>query len=279
MRLSLGRSAAACTVAGAALLAGCSSPPPAAPVAEAEVPAPGTLAADQDWQPYVLPGKRATQYRFTSKEGQWAIEARADGSASMLRRKLDMPPEALSEVTWSWWVDEPLAEADLADIDRSDAPAQLVLAFDGDKSRLSPRTRMMFELARALGGEEPPYATLVYAWSTQAPTESVVHNPRTDRIRKIVVDSGSAQTRRWRYHRRNVVADYRKAFGEEPGRLIAVAVFTDADNTRSKARAWYGRVAFQPPAATRAGTGAGASPTPAPQCASVAGKSCSSANN
>ncbi|MBL8157822.1 MAG: DUF3047 domain-containing protein, partial [Anaerolineae bacterium] len=91
------------------------------------------------WQPYVLPGKRATQYRFTTKEGRWAIEARADGSASMLRRTVDMPAETLAEMGWSWWVDAPLAQADLADIDRTDAPASIVLAFDGDKSRLPAR--------------------------------------------------------------------------------------------------------------------------------------------
>lgn len=273
MRMILGRSAAACMLA-AALLAACTSPPLMPVGTDGEALLEGALAADRDWQSYVLPGKRATQYRFTSKDGQRAIEARADGSASMLRRRLDMPSHALSDVTWSWWVEEALADADLADVDRSDAPAQLVLAFDGDKSRLSARTRMMFELARTLGGEEPPYATLVYAWSTQAPTESVVNNPRSDRIRKIVVDSGSAQTRRWRHHRRNVVADYRKAFGEEPGRLIAVGVFTDADNTRSKARAWYGPIKFHAPTAGRS-----AAPAAAPQCAPSPGKSCSSANN
>jgi Protein of unknown function (DUF3047) len=274
MRMSVSRSAAASVLAAAALLAACSSPPQTPVTADGAALLEGALAPERDWQPYVLPGKRATQYRFTSKDGQWAIEARADASASMLRRKLDMPSDALSDVTWSWWVEAPLADADLADVDRSDAPAQLVLAFDGDKSRLSARTRMMFELARTLGGEEPPYATLVYAWSTQAPTESVVNNPRSDRIRKIVVDTGSAQTQRWRHHRRNVVADYRKAFGEEPGRLIAVGVFTDADNTRSKARAWYGPIKFHPPTAGRS-----AVPAAAPQCVPSAGKSCSSANN
>ncbi len=148
-------------------------------------------------------------------------------------------------LSWSWWVDDVLADADLGDVDRTDSPASIVLAFDGDKSRLPARARMMFDLARALTGEEPPYATLVYAWATTTPLESVVHNPRSDRIRKIVIDSGNTQTRQWRDHRRNIVEDYRRAFGEDPGPLLGVALMTDTDNTRSAVRAWYGPVTLQ----------------------------------
>ena len=256
----------------AGLLSACVAPPRVAD--PSPLPPVPELAAtpERDWQPYVLPGKRATHYQFTTKEGRWAIEARADGSASLLRRKLDVAPESLADVSWSWWVDAPLADADLADIDRTDAPARVMLAFDGDKSRLPARARMMLDLARALTGEEPPYATLVYTWATEAAPETVVKNPRSDRIRKIVVDSGSTQVKRWRDHRRNVVADYQKAFGEPPGRLIGVALFTDADNTRSRARAWYGQIKFHAPA--------GHPPDAKTQvCAASGGKSCSKANN
>jgi len=100
----------------------------------------------------------------------------------------------------------------------------------------------MFELAQALSGEAPPYATLMYVWDAKAPIDTVIVNPRTDRIRKIVVDSGPTELKRWREHRRDVAADFRRAFGEEPGPLLALAVMTDSDNTRSRSRAWYGPV-------------------------------------
>jgi hypothetical protein len=37
-----------------------------------------------------------------------------------------------------------------------------------------------------------------------------------------------------------VRADFIRAFGEEPGPLVAVALMTDTDNTGSTLRAWYG---------------------------------------
>ena len=86
---------------------------------------------------------------------------------------------------------------------------------------------------------------LFRSWDAKLPVGSVVTNARSDRIRKIVVDSGPGQLRRWREHRRNLVADYRLAFGEEPGPLQSIALMTDSDNTRSQARTWYGPVEFQ----------------------------------
>jgi hypothetical protein len=71
---------------------------------------------------------------------------------------------------------------------------------------------------------------------------SVIINPRSDRVRKIVVDTGADGLGRWRDHRRDLRADFKLAFGEEPGRLVSVAMMTDSDNTRSQARAWYGAV-------------------------------------
>jgi Protein of unknown function (DUF3047) len=203
-----------------------------------------TPPEEADWKPFTLPGKRATVYRFSQRDGRRVIEASADGSASMLRRRLNLEPHQSAEVSWSWWVQDTLVGADLADADSTDAPARLMFAFDGDKSRLSPRSRMMFDLARALTGEEPPYATLMYAFATDTPVGSVLRNPRSERIRKIVVDSGAGHTRQWRLHRRKLAEDFKRAFGEEPGRLIGVAVMTDADNTRSTAKAWYGPINF-----------------------------------
>jgi hypothetical protein len=63
---------------------------------------------------------------------------------------------------------------------------------------------------------------------------SVVVHPRSDRVRKIVVESGRAHLRRWRHYKRSLAADYKLAFGEAPGPLLAVAVMTDGDNTRSR---------------------------------------------
>ena len=202
-------------------------------------------AAD-GWHKVALPGKKATVYAADLKDGRHAIRADADASASLWRRTVDIPPDRLNDVSWSWWIDGPIAEADLSDADRSDAPARVVFAFDGDRSTLSARTRMMFDLARAVSGEEPPYATLMYVHGHRHPVGTIVHSKRSDRIRKIVLEGDTSTVRQWREHRRNLAADFELAFGEPPGRLIGIAIMTDTDNTRSKARAWYGPIEVKP---------------------------------
>ena len=203
-------------------------------------------AASEGWHAVPLPGKRPTRYAQAHKDGRVCIHARADGSASMWRRKVNVSADQLGRARWAWRVDRLNAQASVADVDREDAVARVIFAFDGDRSRLSARNRAMFDLARALTGEEPPYATLMYVWETRKPVDTVVVNPRSDRIRKLVVDSGPGHLGTWRVHQRDLVADFERAFGEKPGALVAIGKMTDADNTQARAEAWYGSIELMP---------------------------------
>jgi len=206
-----------------------------------------TADTDPDaWHAVALPGKSATLYETTAKDGRTAISAVSDRSASMWRRTVDLPADALGAVRFSWWVAEPVPGAHVAESDKEDAAARVLFAFDGDIDSLPARTRMLFELAEALTGERPPYATLMYVWDSKAPVGSVIVNPRTDRVRKIVVDSGRENLGHWRDHTRDLAADFKLAFGEAPGRLLSMALMTDSDNTGTQSRAWYGPVLLAP---------------------------------
>jgi hypothetical protein len=70
----------------------------------------------------------------------------------------------------------------------------------------------------------------------------VIENPRTDRIRKIVVESGSERLNQWLMYERKITTDYENAFGEAPGALIGIGLMTDSDNTQSQVQAWYGAI-------------------------------------
>lgn len=221
---------AAAVLAGALALSACSTPTVKAPASAAE------------WHAVPLPGKRPTVYRSEHHEGRPALAAWADGSASMWRRRVARAGEGLGDVEFSWWVLSVPALGDVSDRERSDAAARVLFAFGGDTRKLSARNQMLFELAQALTGEAPPFATLVYVWDATAPVGSVILHPRTDRIRKIVVESGGGGLRQWRHYRRNLALDYKVAFGEAPGALQAVAVMTDGDNTQSQLSTWYGAI-------------------------------------
>jgi hypothetical protein len=60
----------------------------------------------------------------------------------------------------------------------------------------------------------------------------------------IAVNSGSEGLGEWQELQRDVLADYRRLFGRKPGRVDAVAIMTDTDNTGQQATAWYGDIWF-----------------------------------
>lgn len=202
----------------------------------------------QAWSERSLPGKLNTRYSLAQRAGQSCVLAHARRSASMLRRPLQVVPAQLGQVEFDWWIASGVTLAQLGhDEPPDDAPVRLLLAFEGDDAKLSLRNRMLFELARTLTGEAPPYATLMYIWHATAAPETVIVSSHTDRIRKIVVGSGEAGKRSWQRFRRDIAADFRRAFGEEPGSLVQAALMTDADNGQGQAEACYGRLVFLGP--------------------------------
>lgn len=243
------------------LAAGCATPP-AEVATDGARPAPSltlwpaAVPADQappgTWEHFRLPGKRPTEFTAARVDGRDAMAAVSSSAASMVRQRVRVEPADLGRVRFSWKVADLIQTADMAERDTDDSPVRIVLAFEGDRSKFSARNVMLNELSRAITGEEMPYATLMYVWCNQRPAGSVILNPRTDRIRKLVVESGAAQVRQWVDYERDVRADYVKAFGEEPGALVGIAVMTDTDNTRSKVRAWYGPIRLDRPLATAA---------------------------
>lgn len=196
------------------------------------------------WQHQSFPGKMRTHYKAHKFQGKDALMAQANASMSVLRKKRRIAAQDLGRITFSWAAEELIEKADIAQRDMDDAKLRVVLVFDGDRRRFSSKNQMLSDLSLALTGEELPYATLMYVWSTQHPVGAVVHNPRTDRIRKMVLESGSTHLRQWREYERNITADFERAFGEKPGALLSVALMTDSDNTRSRIKAWYGPLQF-----------------------------------
>lgn len=198
----------------------------------------------QDWRSHELPGKPQTRYSLDERGGRRCVLARAERSASLLRRTMAVAPQQLGTVQFDWWIERFEPGAGARDGEADDAVARLVLAFDGDHGRLSLGNRMKFELAQAMTGELPPYATLMYVWDEKAEPGTVITNRHTDRIRKLVVGSGKPVRRGWLHFRRNIATDFERAFGEAPGMLVGVALMTDADNIRGYAQACYGDLLF-----------------------------------
>ena len=208
--------------------------------------APAGAALPPGWMPIKINDqKKPTVYDLVDDGGTVVLHASADGAASLVGHRVAFDIQSAPVLSWRWKISRLITTADNAVANKEDSPARIVLEFDGDKSKLSLGDKSAMATGKFLSGRELPYATLMYIWSNKEPVGNVIPNPRTGRVQMIVASSGAAAVGAWQTLSRNVVEDFRRAFGEEPGRLTGVAVLTDTDNTGEKAEAWYGDIQFR----------------------------------
>jgi hypothetical protein len=204
--------------------------------------APGApLAPWEQW--LVRRGNTPTEYRVVEVDGTTALEADAQLGGSGLSRKIRIDPKRQPVLEWRWRVPDP-ATAQTAASGQSPL-ARLSLAFHGDPNTLDFDDRAKLRLAMMLTANGLPYASLLYVWMLDEPVETVIQSPYTARVRMIVVQSGAQRVGEWITVRRNVLEDYKRAFGEEAEDIVAVGVMTDPGDDLSRRRTLYGDIIFR----------------------------------
>ncbi|SEO86878.1 DUF3047 domain-containing protein [Nitrosovibrio sp. Nv6] len=176
-----------------------------------------------DWQSKTFTG--VTRYALADENGQTVLRADSSGGASGLYREVRINLDKTPVLNWTWRIGNILSGGDERTRAGDDYPARVYVIFSGGP---------MFWRTRAIN----------YVWSNKQPSGSSWPNAYTGNARMLAVESGADRVGQWVEERRDVRADYRRVFGEEPGRVDAVAIMTDTDNTGTTATAWYGDIWF-----------------------------------
>lgn len=185
-----------------------------------------------------------TRYRLRLWDGVHAVEAHAVNSMALLARPVDVDLGRTPVLCWRWRVDAPLKNADMTSKAGDDYAARVYLSFAVPPDSLGLGTRMALALARSLRGNAVPDAAINYIWDNRHPVGTWQPNAYTDRARMLVLRSGAADAGRWAEERRDVGADFLKAFGHAPARLTGLAIAADTDNTGEEARAGFADFRF-----------------------------------
>lgn len=198
------------------------------------------------WDPYMVIRRETTRYDLARADGGVTVLRAQAGpkAATGLYCKVAIDPHDRPVLSWRWRTERLLDGADVSDNHADDAPVRIALAFDGDRGRFGFRDLLFFEQVRFFTGIDLPYATLMYVWDNQAPADSLIGVPQTSRIRYLVAESGAARLGQWIDYRRDIVSDFRRAYGEAPGRLLAVGLITDTDDTGESTESYYGDIAL-----------------------------------
>lgn len=185
----------------------------------------GNFSAGQldRWNTKVFAGK--TDYALVPDDGRQVLMADSRASASGLYREIAIDLKQTPLLNWSWKVNNLLTGNNERHKSGDDYPARLYVVFSGG---------LRFWRTRAIN----------YVWSSNQPAGSEWPNAFTSNARMIAIQGSGGLQGQWVSEQRDVLADYRRLFGEEPGEIAAVALMTDTDNTGLSARAWYGDIWF-----------------------------------
>ena len=198
-----------------------------------------------DWMPLTFQKvDRHSVYDLVKDNGTVVLQAQSEASASGLVREVTIDPYMYPVVRWQWKVDATFPTSDVRKKETDDCPARLYILFEYEPDKVGLWERAAFELNRLWYGHYPPTSMLNYVWANVVPVETILPSPSTKRIQMVAVESGSQRQGQWVQEERNVVEDYRAAFGVEPPMIAGVAIMTDTDDTQTSARTLYGDIQF-----------------------------------
>jgi len=208
--------------------------------------APGD-ALPAGWRPLRLPGIAPPDVGLVRDDGATVLRSRAAAAAGTVAYALDVLPADRPILSWRWKVDRVVERANLAEKGGDDFAARVYVFYDVPVETLPFGARVKALLARTVWGESLPTAAICYVWDNRHAPGTSAWNPYTDRVRTVVLRSGSPGA--WAQEARDLEADFRAAFGPQwtgaVPRLTGIAIGNDTDQTRETVTAWFGDLGLE----------------------------------
>jgi hypothetical protein len=163
-----------------------------------------------------------TDYSLVMENGRRVVKAHSNTSASGLIKKVKLDPKRFRYLKWSWKVAGIIPKGDERTKSGDDYAARVYVVFPG----------RFFWQTKAIN----------YIWANRLPKGESIPNAYTSNTQMVAVESGPGRVGQWLTEERDILADCRRLFGDEPTEIGAIAIMTDTDNTGAEAIAWYGDI-------------------------------------
>jgi len=156
------------------------------------------------------------------------LRFRSVSQAAFFGNELDTRLDAgAGTLEWSWRVDRTIPNADLRVPEADDALARVMVVF-GDRGLFS-RPDILF-----------------YTWGNTETVGTDFPSRVSDDLHIIVVRNADDPTGEWVTEERDLLADYRAAFGEDPEPVTAVGFMSDTENLPTEGTSFLGPVVWVP---------------------------------
>ena len=226
-------------IASLAALAGMEQPTPFSTLSPGELQVPWNLLTLVDVKP--------AEVSLVADEGSTVLRVQSAGASASAAHALDIAPQGLA-LAWRWKVDRVVQSADMTSRAGDDYAARVYVFFDVPRAELPWSTRIKIAAIELVYGKSVPTAAICYVWDNRQPVGTSQWNAYSDRVRMVVLKSGTWEAGRWVAERRDLEADYRAAFGNAGPlpRVNGVAAGNDTDQTGERVTAWFGDLRLEP---------------------------------
>ncbi len=154
------------------------------------------------------------------------VNLKSRNSSFGLRKNVRFSVKEFPSLTWKWKAITLPANGDFRASATDDQAAQIYVAF--------PRFPE-FVNTRIVG----------YLWDNEAPRGSAGTSPAWYNLKCIVIRDKTDALGEWVVEKRDVYADYKMLFDEEPPEVGAVSVYINSQHTKSRAECCFGFIRFE----------------------------------
>ena len=176
--------------------------------------------------------KTPTKYSIELNHEDHHLKAESNASASALVHQTEFNVYEYPNVRWQWMIMNVYQQGDTRTKTGDNSPLRIYVLFEYHPDTFDGFEKAIYDFAKLLHGEYPPYAALCYFWNNQ-PTDKkrISTSPNVDRVKMIALQGGTGKIGTWQEEQINIVEDYLKAFGKKPPPMAKIGIMNDSDFT------------------------------------------------
>jgi len=166
------------------------------------------------------------------------VRAQSSNSASGMAWQGEFDVYEHPMIRWRWKVSNVYIKGNALEKAGDDYPMRIYVTFKYDPRDPHVKRKIKYGLVKLLYGQYPPYASLNYIWANREHQQRYIPNPFAKEAMMIPLRAGPGLSGQWQEEERNILEDYREAFGEDPPAKAGLAFMNDSDNTGEASESW-----------------------------------------
>ena len=194
------------------------------------------------WKTVTYFNASPTSYQVVKYRGRYVLKAKGIGTSSSLFKEVKAELKDYPIISWTWKISNVIRQAIETREDRNDSAARVIVVFRSEPGEIPPWYGLEYLVKRIIRRNEPIGPRIEYIWGNRVQQGQIIDNPSVNHSKVIVVESGEKKANLWVREKRNLLDDYRAAFGIDPKGILALGIQTDTDQSNEGVTAYYGEI-------------------------------------